>query len=755
VSYDWTGWKANDSKTYKSPYADWDEVIGGLHPLIRKQNQFLKRGILPNWSKQESKKDPSSKKRERMGDVEFWNALQEELNSWIYGDGKLRPPLPTNVLTGKLKVNNDTTHEDYVDCHGVLPDVLERKPDADDDLSIDQDSVIVGMIDVGVPLGHRRTRLADGRTRILAAWQQAAERTDLNIPDDGDLEDGQQMYIPFGREILASELNELLKSHSDHGLGRRLDEEAFNRATFTEDYRNVHGHRELGLKAAHGAHTLDSAAGLDPKTAKDATERMRIMVVNLPERSLVGHSARFLEYFAVHAIMRIVRLSDALWVRDFGDQEGIDNKGFHIVINLSFGMQAGPRDGSDLIARALELINNHRKGKYRPVHLCIPAGNDNLERNNANFVLKNGAKAGLEWHLSPEDQSANFVEVWSPMFKLEKGVKAPLYIQVEASDGTTSGFRGAKDGEINTLMAGAEPIARIYCQHIFTPLEGVGDISDTYGRIRYVIATKQTALFEDTALAPAGNWQIRVKNKSGEVMDVDLSVQIDQSIHPMATANQSSYFEEADYREYDETGRVIDSYTYSLDQTKTPEMTDESNVLRRHGTLNAIGISKFTATVAGHRDTDGRPEPTSGTGLENTTHRPIGGGARNVNAPLPNFRVVHNVPTLSMPTRRGAAHFGILSSGSRDGSVAALQGTSFAASQLTKKIANYLLMKHVVEPSALVQKFQGDAVTTEMLDQKWGMIAYFKAGKGRLEPDLDSQQLGRFQRISRRELVEE
>ena len=46
--------------------------------------------------------------------------------------------------------------------------VLDRIPD------LAPETVIVGIIDTGIALGHRRTRLPeDGGTRFLAAWQQS------------------------------------------------------------------------------------------------------------------------------------------------------------------------------------------------------------------------------------------------------------------------------------------------------------------------------------------------------------------------------------------------------------------------------------------------------------------------------------------------------------------------------------------------------------------------------------------------------
>ena len=57
-------------------------------------------------------------------------------------------------------------------------------------------------------------------------------------------------------------------------------------------------------------------------------EKIRLMAVNLPARALVGHSAQFLEFFAIHGILRIVTLADAIWLRNNPGEDFLpDNPG--------------------------------------------------------------------------------------------------------------------------------------------------------------------------------------------------------------------------------------------------------------------------------------------------------------------------------------------------------------------------------------------------------------------------------------------
>lgn len=88
------------------------------------------------------------------------------------------------------------------------------------------DAVILGIVDMGIPLGHHRFRLKGGRkTRILASWQQASAAKG-------------QAYLPFGQELCAGEIDALIDRHTH---GSHLDEDAFPTATPPSSSRTCPG----------------------------------------------------------------------------------------------------------------------------------------------------------------------------------------------------------------------------------------------------------------------------------------------------------------------------------------------------------------------------------------------------------------------------------------------------------------------------------------------------------------------------------
>ncbi len=778
MTFEWTDWKDRDDTDWISPYADWNKVTGGLHPLIR-QDALLenspddsRRLVYPQFTEgfepfRDSLRTETKSARDAVNASEaFLRELLRVALNQIYKRKTTLPPLPLNTVTGcnkRVCDGGDLTvdlecHFKHLEDHGPRPDALKKGHRLPPEFDLPEDSVVVGLIDVGLPLGHRSTRMADGTTRVLAAWQQTAARRHLNPDEEVGKKQGEQMYLPFGQEMLAPDINQALRDHTaGHLLSGQLDEAAFNRACHLEDFENLFGQKELARRAAHGAHVLDCAAGMDAGIDADLAARTRIIAVNLPERALVGHSAQFLEFFAIHGILRTVMLSDAVWLgnhppkpprgagADTGKPSDPTDMGYPVVINLSFGKQADSRDGYDLIASVMRELNTFRESAgFRPVLLSMPAGNENLERGNIRTRIMAGAVLEFDWRLLPEDQSASFVEIWSDATEIAKGGPVPIAVEVISPLGDSSGLKRAGNQQYRDYRVGDQPVLGLYSRLRPEKTTLGGKARSSRLRARYVIAAKQTQLYEPGPLAPAGLWKIRLKNMAAEPLTVDISVQTDQNERAESLTNRRSYFEVADYERFDETGRVIDSYSYPLDGTD-PEITDVSNVLRRHGTINAIGLERVTAIAAGHRGSDGRMEPYSGTGIHKKSDE-----VSKKPDPRDPMRLRLSEPTASLPVRDGAAHFGTLGSGSRDGSVVAMQGTSFGAAKITRRLVDILHQGERVDLPQAIRDLVEQAAEEEKTSAYPGQVTRLKAGAGRMKAHVQDDDAARHNRFGRR-----
>ena len=687
-------------------------------------------------------------------------------------------PLDDQVPIPDFAKNKD--FEKHIEQTGDwLPayDDLPGGTDADGNPILADDTIIVGVIDTGIPLGHNRFRNRDGTTRILAAWQQLAAWSE---PDGLS-----QAYLPFGREVYQDDIDSMLAECStsdgsdsrNHGnrqnLTGSLDEDRFNVVTGVLDMKHALGHREAAGRYSHGAHVLDAAAGADPEQASEFARRVKIIAVNIPSSNIFGESGTFLDQFMIYAVQRITDLSDAIWHKNHPEplrnEDQNRRRGYKVVINISFGKQAGaraasfpwhwpyplqkPRDGSLVDTWGKTAQNSainpfpdalRRFRKYRennnlaPVYFVMPVGNDNLLRCNAFLEPDPDETKQLNWRVLPEDQSSNYVEIWA------------------TPKPSTIGYPNGLDAiplEIAVLPPGSDEASFISCvgQKNVTYVRKLGDYAAMYfqalpsgkGRsrtFRYVVCVAPTQLQTgEGATAPAGMWRIRVRNTGDETIQCVLSVQTDQKILPARSIYKRSYFDDIAYQVYDDDGLLVESYSYPAEEPVNLDLAAKTPV-RRHGTMNASAAHNYVSRVGGYRVSDGKPAPYSATGRGRTSGEDDGTQLGSID-----WEGRSGAPTASFPTDDGPAHFGVLSAGASNGSVVAMRGTSFASAQATRRVVQSLLTdpdddvseeERLLEIARKAEDRNSEAPNREIPPELLGKIGTENAGAGRIESPL-------------------
>ncbi len=559
----------------------------------------------------------------------------------LFGDGEL-VPLPEAVANPSSAPLQSLIPDDVA---GLIP------------VAPPKDAVIVGIIDEAIALGHPRFRRGDGSTRFLASWQQGAT-----------FDAAQGGYLPFGNEIYQRDINALLRQHSDVGDPQStLDETAFNRAALLSEPDKLYGVRALERRAGHGTAVLDLATGEDSwrQTPSDL-DRRPILAASLPRRQTIGMAGTFLEYFAIYAMHRMVALADALWDAHYGGPGG-----FPLVLNVSYGQQAGAKDGRSLFEQAVERMVELR-GDRAPLQVVMPAGNDNLMRCNAFRKVRRGGFVMEKWRVLPEDHSSNFVEVWTSR-TTRRADKNPVEIRITTPHGETMKYWSGEHGQFCDIAGGA----RIYCQRV---TYDNGRDAPEY-RYRYVICTPPTAEavreIGTIRVAPAGDWCIRAQNRGADT-DIYLNVQVDQSAEPDGTNNQRSYFNSSKYRRYLDNGRERDTYASHVDPDD-PDASDQEDSqifghVQRKGTINSLALSSAIVVVGSYRKTDGAP-----LGFSATAYPKSRGPKKDM------------VITACFPGDDGAANSGLLAAGTQGGSTLAPRGTSFSTARATRKIVEAML----------------------------------------------------------------
>ncbi len=522
----------------------------------------------------------------------------------------------------------------------------------------DPDCVIVGVIDSGIALSHARFRRIDGGTRFLSAWLQGGEWRE-------------EAAVPFGRELFRTEIDQLMFRSQIAGT---IDEGEFDRAASASQFGNAAGDRRPEANATHGTFVTDLAAGYDLRQSHEDEYRRRlpIIAVGLPPNSSMGSSGNFLEFYALHAIEYIVDRADRIW-KACGLPEG---GAFPIVINLSYGLQAGPKDGHMLIEQVIRSINADLTASGRPIRVLLPAGNDLLSEGAAKFELGDNGSDSLDWRIRPEDQTLNFAELWSDRLRGDCNASGPhpFGLSIAPPSGPESGSDAGQPGQINTLERDGVPIARIYCR---AHEGGAG-----WHRISYVACTAATQDEDRLSGVPSGAWKWTVS--AAEAATGFAYVQSDQNLTYGSNTGLMSTFAHPDFDAYDETGALIDVWSYST----PPVDTDTTPPMRRRGTLNTIASLAEARTIGSYRVSDGKPSIYSSAASSDA----VGDG-----------RVA---PTCLLPGDDGLARFGLMAAGSRSGSAALMAGTSFSTALATRAVSQAML-------AWMDNGRQGDAPGTE------------------------------------------
>ncbi|MGI9388575.1 MAG: hypothetical protein ACR2O1_00840 [Boseongicola sp.] len=572
----------------------------------------------------------------------------------------------------------------------------------------DPDSAIVGVIDSAIALSHARTRRIDNGTRFLSTWLQA-----------GDWRPGTS--VPFGRELFRTEIDRLMWRAT---VGGEIDEGLFDRAAGLTQFAHMRGDRRLEANGTHGTHVTDLCAGFDLSRSEfdEPRRRLPLIGVGLPPRSCIGASGNFLEFFAIHAIDYILDRADRIWAAcEYGEGS------FPVVINLSYGLQAGPKDGQMLIEKVIRQATARAEQENRIIRIVLPVGNDLLSEGAAKLDLSAGVGQKLFWRLKPEDHTPNYAEVWSDVLKgrFKPGSPHPQSVKLAPPAGPKGPSGAGKDGQIATLTDSNDPtipLARIYCRAADDAPLLSGD--PTRHRMVYVLCTRPTLNSERTQMTPAGSWTIEVEPSGKGSATAWAYVQSDQSLTHGSETGLVSTFAHPDFEPFDEFGRLIDAYSY----TTPPVQTDTTPPIRRLGTMNAIAHNDAARVIGSYRMSDGKPSVFSSAADPSNA---VGG------------RVA---PSALLPGENGAARFGLLAAGSKSGSSIAMAGTSFSTALATRRIA-----------MAILEWIDGGRIGTAPGDENWfdtiasnedaaaqhpNAIAPAKGGFGRME----EPETGRIER---------
>jgi hypothetical protein len=500
-------------------------------------------------------------------------------------------------------------------------------PVAHDRLNLDpmafpgiEDRLVLGVIDDGFPFAQ-----AQWRGRLPLLWDQNGPRTPTIPPG-------------YGKIWYADGLEDLVQQQS--GARHPEDVAAYRAAAM----------RSLRQRATHGAHIMDLLGGHHPpharisdsrqtleagrdgsaatapdwRAAPDAASTAPMVCVQLPRGAIEDPTGRWL---GLHALDGVDFILNAL--------TKTKAEGQVVAINLSWGPQTGPHDGSSLLEQALkERVIDQLSGPKRLVLVTLPAGNSYGARAHAQHAASAGGE--ITWRVPPGYKAPSFLEIWWP----EKTAGADAQVKVTAPDGQHIHFPQPSDDAVFVETTPAMSLTRV--MHGQRPM--------------VLLALAPTAATQSPA--PHGAWRVRVLPVAGAAGSVHAYV-------ARQSANMGARRRGPDSHLFDP------GYEHER-QTRCFPQEVPASLVRRAGTLNGIATGEGTVVVGG-----------------SVLNRSKIGGTRALtrySSSGPGTGALGRNPNVAFVADESPALPGLRASGVRAGTSVRLVGTSAAAPQYARRL---------------------------------------------------------------------
>ncbi len=431
----------------------------------------------------------------------------------------------------------------------------------------------------------------------------------------------------YGREVCRAEMQTLLNTCS---AGGAVDEDLTYELARYPELRRV---------ATHGAHVMDQFIG--PRRIGDRTP---LLEEGSPTWQAAGQLASdtadlvFVQlprdaWADPNALALPACVLDAL-------HHILDCRGpavRRVVVNLSCAIHTGPHDGSTLIDAALQALVKRVGESGCELHIVVPAGNTRQDRWHAAGTIGSATPGQLRLRVPPGHEAPTFLQVW-----------------VDAKPDRVH-WRVQAPGQAKKRLEHPAMVLRNAGQLQALALRNQGP----------VCGPERTLLFLALPAAPSAD-------HAGAAGDWGLEVSVDAAAGPVRVdvrvgRNQSELGALLRHRAARLLDAAYDPERYLRRRLEDPEPLApdlQGLFVRRHGTVSALAAGAAVQCVGGLML---RPEPAA------ADYSAIG---------LPAGRAMAGLSDESraLPGIRGA--------GARSACVMRLQGTSFAAPQWARALAD-------------------------------------------------------------------
>ncbi len=509
-------------------------------------------------------------------------------------------------------------------------------------------AVLTAVLDEGIAFAHERFRVGN-QTRIVCFWNQ----------------DGRTGPAPpglFGTELFAPEIDLAVAAggqDEDH-VYRTLGELSFA----------TPGYKAIAHRRSHGTHVLDLAAGADPDPVT-APRTRPIIAVEMPQEAIANTSGTTLTPYKLlgffYTLLRAEQMSTFL------------GGNVPVVVTLSYGGYEGPHDGSGVLESMMDQLTVLCAGSATPVRFVIAAGNHRQARVHAQFCVARGESRTLPWRLQPDDRTTNLLQIWLP--KAKAGSNANLnQSQVQVTVASPSGASISVDpGKLSDSKVGPRGVEFSASYVPETPNQ----------RAHIEIRTQPTApaipLDPTQPTVTPGVWLVTVGHVAGGRFDCDAYIQRDDTLRGRQAMGRQSYFDDPNYARHER----FETPNSRCGRPKEFDRPPPSSEVKRTGTLNGDGTGTESYVIGGYRRTPKPWQPMP------APENPMPTASTSAGPPAANALRTMPSPNWLMPTDDSLWCRGVLGAGTRSGVRVAMSGTSVAAPQAARYLADQLAIGNV------------------------------------------------------------
>jgi hypothetical protein len=432
--------------------------------------------------------------------------------------------------------------------------------------------VLFGLLDDGCAFANPRFQQV-AKTRIRRLWNQDSDSV-------GDPMLTPPLNFGYGAQLFDTDLDALLVA------AQQRAEQAYRDA-------RLHGLRRA---AVHGAHVLDLQAG---------NLEGPIVFVQFPHLAVEDPTGLWLDKYALDGLHYILLAAGPNTQR--------------IVVNLSWGPQTGPHDGTSFLEQAIDALVQSQPA-HRKLIVTLPAGNTFGAQAHAQVDCAGGGS--VQWLLPPDGRMSAFVEVWWPQGLTPAQTSLTVHPPRATPVLVVPGRQDFPGWSVDLQAVGASPRALL-------------SVNPTAGGA--------------VAAGPCGPWMFMFGPTAASPVPIHLYLA--RANHNMGARRLGlpSRFTDAAY----EASRFVAPAWRYVDAV--------GSAVRRAGSLNGIATGASTLVVGGYRLADKMPAPYSSSGASRGPRmQPDHACASDLSAAVPGLRAA----------------------GVRAGTVVRLVGTSSAAPQL-------------------------------------------------------------------------